>query len=187
MKLIWPKYQASGAFAKIADFMNDVSLMMTNFRVYGGGRAVVTRQGISLYLNPSDSFSQPFDIYDRTSTTLKVRGFDLRNNSGDNLIQMQSVWQDVGAGAGGVDLDTAITITETSVVALKYVTNTSGTHTVTIELVTHPVSDGSDGATEAVRYAPLWYIPFADSVITWSGVYDLRMLYGLGDAMMAGG
>jgi len=133
------------------------------------------------------AYSQPFDIYDRTSTTLKVRGFDLRNNSGDNLIQMQSVWQDVGAGAGGVDLDTAITITETSVVALKYVTNTSGTHTVTIELVTHPVSDGSDGATEAVRYAPLWYIPFADSVITWSGVYDLRMLYGLGDAMMAGG
>lgn len=129
----------------------------------------------------SDIFKKPFDLINRTTTTVQLRGFDVKLGLGgveDRLIGIAGIWKDIGPGAGGVDFDSNITISADTFMAIKIVTSGSG-DVITLERITlGPIPDADDDADEATMFIPLWFIPFdtGTSKIIVVDIHDLRSL-----------
>ena len=147
------------------------------------GRRVVDMRGIGrpLQSRPWQPLAL-FDLYDRTSTTFKVRGHDLQGVAGDDhCIIVAGKQKVVGSGVAGFGLDEAVTVAAARYVCLlDTITESEGAsvHTVTLEIIASPMPDGGDtspGVT-ALLYVPLWWVPWVTSRIDWDAVVDLRNL-----------
>ena len=120
-------------------------------------------------------YPAPFDLYDVTATTVKVRGsnalgFSYGTKRLNALVGLAGVWESITAGTDGA-FDTALTPTDAEIIFLKIVRGTSAANT--IEMDSWP-GDAVDGSGQATIYIPLWYFGVTDSVICL--ILDLRHL-----------
>ena len=118
--------------------------------------------GQTTYWAPIGDHDKIFDLYDITSTTVKVRG-----TTDDKLVCIVGVWTAITGGTH--ELDASITISANAYIYVTVKRNTAGASTAKLESgATLPNGD------EDEEHYPLWYIPFADSVITAQDIIDMR-------------
>jgi hypothetical protein len=112
-----------------------------------------------------DNFLKLFDLYDITTTKVKVRGetYALYN---------AGVALSIGAGSAGYGLDADITISNNTYVYIKLDRSTPAA-TLEVASGASPTVPGGDDTTE---YYPLWYIAWdsTNSVIDRANIVDLR-------------
>lgn len=105
---------------------------------------------------------QLFDLYDVKKTTLKVRGFD---TASDEVVCVAGVH--LAVTGGGVELDTAITISANTYIYLNVTRGSPSTATLE---TTATYADGDD---DEERFY-IWYIPWDTNHIDIYNITDLR-------------
>jgi hypothetical protein len=128
---------------------------------------------------PALPMRRPFDLYEKRSDRFKLRGGPVDNS----LFSAIGIKTDIAPGAGGVDVDTDIVLTESAYIHIKVV-HTPASTTCTLErLTTWP--DASTVGTTFTSYYPLYYFvwvtvaPPGTSAISYRESRDYRGLYRL--------
>jgi len=133
-----------------------------DFETYEDGKTKIN--------NRTASFPALFDLYemDDYGATLKVMGHGY-----NELVPIAGTWKDIGAGAGGIDLDTTITISSNTYI---YVKIDRENIVCTLEVQTSAEAGSPPDGNEAWEPFVLWYIPWnsGNSTINWYNIVDYR-------------
>lgn len=109
-----------------------------------------------------------FDLYDITTTTVKVRGLATLPSGFRKPSVVAGIHLAVSAGTSGATLDSAITIGANTLIYLKIRKNAT-TEGATLETAT-ALADGDD---DDEPY-DLWYVPWDTDHIVTSGIFNMQ-------------
>jgi hypothetical protein len=163
-----------------ADWLNTVARRLNNITCYNG-EVEIDEYGVDIFpevhKSSLSSFSRPFDFTEISTDNFKISDAQTLNATWYRGKRIESIT----AGAG-LSFDTDGWIATSALTESVYVwleMDNSDAGATSIIMGTDMQADPDDARYDYIEVIPLWYIPFADSTITASGIYDLRANFRL--------
>jgi hypothetical protein len=195
-KLMRDNLRGAGAFSRVADHLNRLAGAVNSVQGENGIEAGI-RNGRLWIRGPgsTQTTQAPFDLYDRTTTTAKLRACWPLNDTGDHnyypRIFVGNNWQEIAPGAGGqpwvLDLTLGVithmelTFTAATFIYINVAISGADTTTYALTLETaasYPESPnvGDISAGSAAFPIMLWYVPWSTDHVDWANLWNLRDL-----------